>query len=68
MNKAEFKEAILDIEDYFDESWKDCLCDYLHGYKHYENITGIGQHFKDIVVYLQENNPNLLKNIKNFRF
>jgi hypothetical protein len=64
MNKDEFKEATLDIEDHFDESWKQCMVDYFHGYSHYSNIPNIGKHFKDIEIYLTQNNPNLLKKLK----
>lgn len=66
ITKKEFKSAKLDIEDHFDESWEQCISDYLNGYSHYANIPIIGKHFPDIVSYLEENNPKKLNSLKNF--
>ena len=42
--------------------------EYLTGYPFYAKLPKIGNHFPNIVQYLQQNNPKLLNRIKKFQF
>jgi hypothetical protein len=63
LTDKEFINATLDLEDHFQETWQQCMSDYLHGYKHYENIPKIGQHFPAIKEYLEKYKPLALKRL-----